>query len=739
MLCGELLNGGFVSGGAVPVIPYGLLGFWLPGCLRATSPTSLNSSYLTLLAELLATGHQDRRNEPMDLANRSHQAPTNGALDLDLDLHADDIDENVFLENGLLSFENPNYHLDPARLDDALNSNENGSSLYDELYQELVGNGGRSGEVTGGGGGGGGGTRVQARRTYATLDLGSMGVDVTQGPLTQDSVTEDAQDNTDNHNLGYCEKADNETTEMGGVPHVEGGLNSELYAVPVKRRQPKDQKNNATVQNNSQEKPAEVDTTDSEDKDENLPPGWQKHEDENGPYYWHVKSGNIQREPPEAPPHSKRESRRSLIKDNDSINNFHTLSGMVNTVTRSNTSSALDQELENKRKVELALKRRSYPARADSEGRDKPIRFAVRSLGWTEIAEEDLTPERSSKAVNKCIVDLSLGRNDLLDVVGRWGDGKDLFMDLDEGALKLIDPENLTVLNTQPIHTVRVWGVGRDHCRERDFAYVARDRSTRKHMCHVFRCDIPARTIANTLRDICKKIMIERSQHQNLAKPVDINGRTSLATRPTNLPTEHRRFHRNGQALVTQSFPTPMEEPKKVLRAQYLGSMQVSQATGMEVLNDAIDHIVANTPINQWRNVNVAVAPSMISILTPNEEKLITECRVRYLSFLGIGRNVKQCAFIMHTAQDLFIAHVFNCEPSSGALCKTIEAACKLRYQKCLDAHPQGFRNASSLNTPSGKGLGATLKSLVGSLTGRRNKQVDSFARSFTGTVAAAC
>lgn len=67
-------------------------------------------------------------------------------------------------------------------------------------------------------------------------------------------------------------------------------------------------------------------------------------------------------------------------------------------------------------------RRRSYPARADSDDRNKTIRFAVRSLGWTEIAEEDLTPERSSKAVNKCIVDLSLGRNDLLDVVGRWGD-----------------------------------------------------------------------------------------------------------------------------------------------------------------------------------------------------------------------------------------------------------------------------------------------------------------------------
>jgi amyloid beta (A4) precursor protein-binding family B protein 2 (Fe65-like) len=32
---------------------------------------------------------------------------------------------------------------------------------------------------------------------------------------------------------------------------------------------------------------------------------------------------------------------------------------------------------------------------------------------------------------------------------------------------------------------------------------------------------MPARTIANTLRDICKKIMIERSLQQNLAKPID--------------------------------------------------------------------------------------------------------------------------------------------------------------------------------------------------------------------------
>jgi amyloid beta (A4) precursor protein-binding family B protein 2 (Fe65-like) len=46
----------------------------------------------------------------------------------------------------------------------------------------------------------------------------------------------------------------------------------------------------------------------------------------------------------------------------------------------------------------------------------------------------------------------------------------------------------------------------------------------------------------------------------------------------------------------------------------------------------------------------------------------------------------------------------------------------QLRYQKCLDAHPQGLgRTHGNAQTPGGgaKGLGATLKSLVGSLTGR--------------------
>ena len=38
-------------------------------------------------------------------------------------------------------------------------------------------------------------------------------------------------------------------------------------------------------------------------------------------------------------------------------------------------------------------------------------------------------------------------------------------MDLDQENLSLIDPHDLTVLNVQPIKSIRVWGVGRDNGR----------------------------------------------------------------------------------------------------------------------------------------------------------------------------------------------------------------------------------------------------------------------------------
>ncbi|KAK7601089.1 hypothetical protein V9T40_008530 [Parthenolecanium corni] len=717
------------------------------------------------------------------------------------------VDSRDACPNGRLSFANPNYHLDPARLEEGLNStSEEERRMYQEWFlkelEEACSLTNKSNSRK----------KTESRLSYASLDVHDMGVDLDAGPVINVDVNTNTRDNLedttktrnilenvnlrfknttlkninnrigrrsldltntpltswttnkpdlieitennfDNEKENTYEKPTSPSTRIFNEPKLNANAASQIEDINVRNENDR----NFTGKDRVRPKSAIVSTTVSSSSSfasttssssssstansaaasftgslctspqENLPFGWEKHEDSDGPYYWHIKSGIIQRDPPRMVNDETNESLKNIDKALSSFQNFETLSR--ESILRNKINRELGEGAEKKKKEEMLFKRRSYPANFESEYREKGVRFAVRSLGWVEISEEDLTPERSSKAVNKCIVDLSLGLNTIMDAVGRWGDGKDLFMDLDEGSLKLIDPENLTVLNTQPIHTIRVWGVGRDNGS--DFAYVARDRISRKHMCHVFRCDIPARTIANTLRDICKKIMIERSLQQNLVKSFDMNGsckQGSSVIRPTNLPTESKKnYHRGNFSTLVPSLPTPMEEPKKIIKALYLGSLQVGRATGMDVLNDAINQLMTEKPQNEWELVNVAVAPSTITISDFEDDKVIVECRVRYLSFLGIGKDSKQCAFIMHTAQDTFVCHVFHCEPSSGVLSKTVEAACKLRYQKCLDAHPPGLmKSQSATNVTQTKSISATLKSFVGSLTGRKNNSANS-------------
>ena len=401
--------------------------------------------------------------------------------------------------------------------------------------------------------------------------------------------------------------------------------------------------------------------------------------------------------------------------------------------------------------------------------KDYFFQVQVRSLGCVELREDELTPENSSKAVNKCIIQLAPASDGDRPPPpaskdrprGLWGDGRELTLELNEGSLKLIDPCTSVVLNAQPIHSIRVWGVGRDNGR--DFAYVARDRNSRRHLCHVFRCDLPARAIANALRDICKKILIERSLAQSSSKfcsssasstatsTLSSSSQMTKKSQPNPNPTSNEgkenvrnKLHKSssgprrdrmrptslGSKLQTksvptpESFPTPMEEPRKTIAASFLGTLEVSKPCGIDVIHGAIDTLMETTVKSQWKNVSVAVAPSTITIAFPSDPKTPSlDCRVRFLSFLGIGDNQQQCAFIMHTAQDTFVAYVFHCEPSAGPLCKTVEAACKLRYQKCLDARPQraivgsGGSGGGNL-TRTRNSIGATIKNMFGAWKG---------------------
>jgi len=701
-------------------------------------------------------------------------------------------DYSLFLsENGHLSFENPNYQfkpigrIDAARMEDHLNSNVDldpsvPMSVYQELYQELETQRGLSR----------GNTRTGSRKAYASMDITSMGVDLERGPLTNldnklaSELAEKESDTMDTNKMSQS------IAEKTAKLHRLLGDSDKEKCFHLDLESPESEKLTDSV---SEKEEKDVDELDEDEKGrsfsqnqfhqttgnndmyalpirrrqkmrEELPPGWERHEDSDGAYYWHILSGTIQRDPPTVGEADTQDQVSNLIRNvrssrifepsfdaNRSFeSDFIPSTGMQKSCTASSIVDLGKERLVKEEKIDFSKKedekwkRRSLPAgkvqddaavsTGSGTGGFKRMQVMVVSLGWCELADEDLTPENSSKAVNRCIVDLSTKDNEFVkedavekEASGVWGGGRDLVLELDEGSLKLIDPDTGACLNSQAIHAIRVWGVGRDNGR--DFAYVSRAKISRKHMCHVFRCQVPARTIANALRDICKKILIERSLAQSSSKLTDklvsvSERRERMAmARPTSLNVEAKlnKLARPGSSsgqTISETFPTPMEEPRKVIKAWYLGCLQVDTPGGMEVINTAINDMIENTDKDDWSTVSVAVAPSTVSVAFHDGRESM-ECRVRFLSFLGIGQNVQQCAFIMHTAQNTFICHVFHCEPTAGPLCKTIEAACKLRYQKCLDARPASSRGEGAEGATSRNSIGATIKNLFGGFRGR--------------------
>lgn len=59
-----------------------------------------------------------------------------------------------------------------------------------------------------------------------------------------------------------------------------------------------------------------------------------------------------------------------------------------------------------------------------------------------------------------------------------------------------------------------------------------------------------------------------------------------------------------------------------------------------------------------------------------DEEEVLVECRVRFLSFMGVGRDVHTFAFIMDVGGHRFDCHVFWCEPNAGNVSEAVQAAC---------------------------------------------------------------
>ncbi|NXW34900.1 APBB3 protein, partial [Phaetusa simplex] len=371
--------------------------------------------------------------------------------------------------------------------------------------------------------------------------------------------------------------------------------------------------------------------------DPDLPPGWRKIRDSLGTYYWHVPTGTTQWQHP---------AHTTNLGEHPEANGEEIFQGM---------HSAEDRPIPSP--MASLSRRTSLPWHGDDvQHRAEPTSkcFAVRSLGWVEIPEEDLAPGKSSIAVNNCIQQLSNSKGS----AENRGEGQDLVMILKKDTMSLVDPLNHSLIHHQPILNIRVWGVGCNNGR--DFAFVASDKDTCVLKCHVFHCNVPAKGIAKALHEMCSKIVAERA--------VASSG-PSCATTLESVSTEDLPLQVDILEAVRQSMQT--------YEALYIGSLPVPRAMGMDVLNEAIEKLTRGPGRERWTPSLIRVSDTAMRVHPVQDEEAahIWECQVRYVTFLGVGRDAHTFALIVDTGRR-FQCAAFWCEPDAGTISEAVQAAC---------------------------------------------------------------
>ncbi|NXL04199.1 APBB1 protein, partial [Mesembrinibis cayennensis] len=231
-------------------------------------------------------------------------------------------------------------------------------------------------------------------------------------------------------------------------------------------------------------------TRNSFETDSDLPAGWMRVQDTSGTYYWHIPTGTTQWEPPSGlargSPGSTPSEEPPLAwtgfapAERFGEGDFWKVRGGGGQRGGQHPAAPAPASARVPPQDPAAEEADEEPGAQDAEPpspglaspgmgaalaeEDKPgsKRFAVRSLGWVEMSEDELAPGRSSIAVNNCIRQLSLHQR---GPPGTWGEGRAMLLLLESQTLKLVDPQDQALLHAQPVASIRVWGVGRDSGR----------------------------------------------------------------------------------------------------------------------------------------------------------------------------------------------------------------------------------------------------------------------------------
>lgn len=406
-----------------------------------------------------------------------------------------------------------------------------------------------------------------------------------------------------------------------------------------------------------------------------LPRGWEQHSDKVGLYYWHVSTGIIQRNRP-TEELSPRKDCIAVYHDDEEINQAQ------------KTSSDDDEYYE------------SGAALTAADDTVNESTFVVHLLGCCEFDETQLVSATSTKAIQKCILRLSNKPTEQESVCWGIDQSRPVLMRLFDDHIQFTDINSRTLLRSQPIQKIKTWAVDDDN----NFAFVVEERAQQSPssnnladyalfnepslMCYVFRsmddddmsCKVAAKLNEgiNRYKEQISNQISKSTRLQQMVEPQPLEDQTDI-----------------------EDFDDMVASNELTMNVKYIGKTPVPRPTGIDVLNIAIDKCLAEASdihisrksmvddsieVSPLTEAKLHVSPSSVIVENVITGEIIVECRIRYLTFMGISkRDIRWCGFIMQNANNkTFIAHCFECHPTAGHVCDAIQSSCTKMYEKVL-------------------------------------------------------
>jgi len=283
-----------------------------------------------------------------------------------------------------------------------------------------------------------------------------------------------------------------------------------------------------------------------------------------------------------------------------------------------------------------------------------PDKHKVLSLGWMEMDTETIKGDNSSVAINECIRKLSSRMQDPQQM-----NDQIQILTFEGTYLRLHDPDTWAIMFKQNILSIRRWGVGSDDVR--DFAFVAKQKQTSTYRCYVLRCQVPASVVAVQMKNICAQAALRKKER----------GMTDPDSPASPL-----------SPLSTPTTPPDVEEPKR-FETLYLGYIRVEKEKGTDIIQAAIEKLESSNQTN-WESVCMEVHVSTINLMKTADRTLLAEHRVRYLSFLALGKNENCLGYIVHGGPKIFYCHVYQSESTCADMARAIQNACNERFKLLL-------------------------------------------------------